>query len=156
MDAAAPAIALALGFIGALLVEYLREGSAVRRERKRRQADLQRQSLIELQDALAQLGRAAASLTTARLRRYVDRSDWPDADEFLVHHEAVIEARIPVVTLASRLDDVTLRGFAGAVREAEAALMATGTPEEVTERQERLNNALIAALERSGELLRQS
>lgn len=156
MDAAIPAIALALGFIGALLTEFLRDGAAVRRERKRRLADLQRQSLLDLQDALAQLARAAVSLTNARRRRHADRLDWPPAEDFLAHHDALLDARIPVVTLTSRVDDVTLRGLVGAVREAEAALTAAASPQEAVEAQARLQDALVPALERCGELLRQS
>jgi hypothetical protein len=156
MDAAVPAIALALGFIGALLLEYVRDGAAVRRERKRRLADLQRQSLIELQDALAQLARASASLATARRRRHADREDWPPPEDYFVHHDALAEARIPVLTLASRLDDVSLRGLVGAVREADAALTAAESPESAVERQSRLQDALVLAVERCGELLRQS
>ena len=156
MDAAVPAIALALGFIGAMLTEYLRDGTAVRKERKRRLADLQRQSLIDLQDALAQLARASNSLATARRRRKADRDDWLPAEDFLVHQEALTEARIPVVILASRLDDVALRGLIGALREAEAALTAAGSPEEAIERQADLQDALVAAIERCGDLLRQA
>ena len=156
MDAAIPAIALALGFIGAMLTEFVRDGAAVRRERKRRLADLQRQSLIELQDALAQLARASSSLATARRRRHADRNDWLPAEEFLVHHEALADAHIPGVTLASRLDDVTLRGLVGALREADTALTAAARPEEALERQARLNDALVPALERCGELLRET
>jgi hypothetical protein len=156
MDAAIPAIALALGFIGALLTEFVRDGAAVRRERKRRLADLQRQSLIELQDAIGQLARAASSLATARRRRYTDRNEWLPAEEFLVHYEAVSEARLPVVTLTSRLDDVALRGHVGAVREAEARLTASDTLQDALESQARLGDALVPAIERCGELLRQS
>jgi hypothetical protein len=156
MDAAIPAIALALGFIGALLTEFVRDGAAVRRERKRRLADLQRQSLIELQDAIGQRARAASSLATARRRRYTDRNEWLPAEEFLVHYEAVSEARLPVVTLTSRLDDVALRGHVGAVREAEARLTASDTLQDALESQARLGDALVPAIERCGELLRES
>lgn len=156
MDAAIPAIALALGFIGAMLTEFVRDGRAVRRERKRRLADLQRQSLLDLQDALAQLARAAGSLATARRRRYAERGDWPPAEDFFVHDDAVAEARIPVIALTARLDDVALRGAVGALREAEAALTAAATPEEAVEGLTRLGDAIIPALERCGELLRQS
>ena len=154
MDAAVPAIALALGFIGALLIEFVRDGAAVRRERKRRLADLQRQSLLELQDALAQLARASTSLATARRRRQADHGDWRPAEDFLAHYDALADARIPVVTLVSRLDDVTLRGLVGALREADAALTAAPTAQDAIEAQARLQDALVPALERCGELLR--
>lgn len=154
VDAAIPAIALALGFIGAMLTEFVRDGAAVRRERKRRLADLERASLIELQDALAHLVRAAGSLATARRRWHADRGDWLPAEEFIVHYEAVSEARIPVVTLVSRLDDVSLRGLVGALRETEAAMIHAGTPQDAIEFQARLGDALVPALERCGELLR--
>jgi hypothetical protein len=156
MDAAVPAIALALGFIGALLTEFLRDGVAVRRERNRRLADLQRQSLLDLQDALAQLARAALSLATARRRRHDDRGDWLSAEEFLAHHDALSDARIAVVTLASRLDDVTLRGLVGVLREAEAALTSAPSPQDAVEWQPRLQDAHVPAIERCGELLRQA
>ena len=155
-DAIVPAVALALGFIGALLVEFVRDGAAVRRERKRRLADLQRQSLLDLQDALAQLGRASSSLATARRRRHADRNEWLAAEDFLVHYETLAEARLPVVTLASRLDDVTLRGLIGNFRETEAALTLAQAPEEAVAWQARLEDTLVPAIERCGELLRQS
>ena len=156
VDTLVPAVALAVGFLGALLVEWVRDGAAVRRERKRRLADLQRQSLIDLQDALAQLGRAAASLATARRRRHADRNEWLPAEDFLVHYEALAEARLPVVALASRLDDVTLRGLIGSFRETEAALTLAQAPEEAVAWLARLEDTLVAAIERTGELLRQS
>jgi hypothetical protein len=156
MDAAIPAIALALGFIGAMLTEFVRDGAAVRRERKRRLADLQRQSLIDLQDALAQLARASSSLATARRRRHADRFDWLPAEDFIVHYEALAEARMPVVTLASRLDDVALRGLIGAMRETDAALTAAEAPQDAIAWQARLSDALVPAMERCGELLRQT
>ena len=156
MDAAVPAIALALGFVGAMLTEFVRDASAVRRERKRRFADLQRQSLIDLQDALAQLARASSSLAAARRRRHADRDDWLPAEEFIVHYEALAEARMPVVTLVSRFDDIALRGLVGAFREADAALTAAATPQDAVEWQARLSDALVPALERCGELLRQT
>jgi hypothetical protein len=156
VDTIVPAVALAVGFIGAMLTEYVRDASAVRRGRKRRLADLQRQSLIDLQDALAQLARASSSLASARRRRHAERNDWLPAEEFIVHHEALAEARMPVVTLVSRLDDIALRGLVGAFREADAALTTAETPQDAIEWQARLSDALVAAIERCGELLRQT
>ena len=155
-DTIVPAIALALGFIGAMLVDFVRDGAAVRRERKRRLADLQRQSLIDLQDALAQLARASGSLATARRRRYADRSEWLPGEDFIVHYEALAEARLPVVTLVSRLDDVAIRGLVGALREADASLTAAETPQAAIEGLARLEDTVVAAIERGGELLRQT
>jgi hypothetical protein len=155
VDTVVPAVALALGFIGALLVEYVRDASAVRRERKRRLADLQRQSLIDLQEALAQLARASSSLATARRRRHADRGDWQPAEDFIVHYESLAEARLPVVTLASRLDDLALRGLIGALREADAALTMAETPEAAVEWLAKLEDAVVAPIERCGELLRE-
>jgi hypothetical protein len=156
MDAAVPAIALAVGFIGALLTEFVRDGAAVRRERKRRLADLQRQSLIDLQDAIAQLAGASASLVAARRRRYADRNEWEPAEEFLSHYNALIETRIPVVSLVSRLDDESLRGLVGDVREIEGSVAAATTPQDAIAYQEKLQDAVVAALERCGELVRQN
>ena len=151
-----PAVALAVGFIGALLVDFVRDGAAVRRDRKRRLADLQRQSLVDLQDALAQLARASSSLAAARRRRQADRGDWLPAEDFIVHYEALAEARLPVVTLMSRLEDIALRGLVGALREADAVLTGADSPQAAIEGLARLEDTVVAAIERCGELLRQT
>jgi hypothetical protein len=117
---------------------------------------LQRQSLIELQDAIGQLSRAATSLATARRRRYADRNEWLPAEDFLVHYEAVSEARLPVISFTSRLEDAALREHVGVLREIEVALTTSETPQEALERQARLGDVLVPAIERCGELLRQS
>jgi hypothetical protein len=153
-----PLATLVLGWAGAQVTEMLRDRRTTTRERLARRAELQRTTLLELQDALAKLWRgvlASMTLELAMLKEEEqEQARWkPTADAS--RGVAITRGRIKL--LASRVEDERVRELSITVANASRDISmedAWRPPEEAISLRD-LEASYSAAVARIGELLRE-
>jgi hypothetical protein len=111
-----PLATLVLGWAGAQVTEMLRDRHTTTRERLARRAELQRTTLLELQDALAALWRgvmARLTIEVAMLHEVEqEQSRWKPVAEA---SRSLATTRARVKLLASRVEDQHVRELSVAV-----------------------------------------
>jgi hypothetical protein len=154
-----PLATLALGWAGAQVTEVLRDRRTTARERLARRAELQRTTLLELQDALLGLLQGAAGIGTLTL---TDLEDEEQLKKLAQANLQVAVARGRVELLAARVDDERIRELVTA-----SAKVRLGMAEEDPELHRRISAELdmsvspelegrfATAVARIGELLRE-
>jgi hypothetical protein len=138
-----PLATLVLGWAGAQVTEMRRDRRTTTRERLARRAELQRTTLLELQDALLDLMRGAAGTEYSML---TDLEDEEQRKQIVQANLQVAVARGRVELLISRVDDERVRELATA--SANASLR-------VGEEDPDLERPFSVAVARIGELLRE-
>jgi hypothetical protein len=142
-----------LGVIVGAVVSLLGEQFTSRREREARQVlreqdrkdrrdAFQRETILALQDALDDLGRAVAQERGKRLAEQATTGRWPVK---LVSQAApeYHEARWKVSTLRARIFDPELRRLAGRAHAASDQILLAGDAEDMWERMEQGNEMLL-------------
>jgi hypothetical protein len=150
-----PLATLVLGWAGAQVTEVLRDRRTSDRDRLARRFELQRSTLLNLQDALLELSTAAEA---ARLADSLAKLDLPDRDDRRLtawqEKQRLWRAKTTAWMFCSRVEDEQARGLAE-----EAAAAADGlVPYDAATRDEvyaRANDSYQRAMERIGELLRE-
>jgi len=149
-DLAIAGMAVVLVFLGAaltILIEVARGEMERKQRRDDRRDDFQRETLIEIQDQLAKMSRAAKMLV-------------PQVNPAIFVEDAPIymESLFRLDVLLERLHDETLRGLVAQTQEEARRLVSPEPGEAVSsnrdERSRPLARAYVAAMRRSGELLR--
>jgi hypothetical protein len=152
-----PLATLVLGWAGAQVTEMLRDRRTTTRERLARRAELQRTTLLELQDAVVELWRGVVgkvSIEAASLKEgEQEQMPWkPLAD--LSRSLAGTRARVKL--LASRVEDERVRELSVALASASMDITAEDAwhPETATSVRD-FEAAYSEAVARIGELLRE-
>jgi hypothetical protein len=118
METWLPVITLALGWVGGLATEALRDRRARKQEREALRAEHQRATLMDLQVALEELEKRTSALIRARMRersapkiamRELQEQEW----EARSHRT---ESRAKVSLLKSRVDDEQVRDLVSELR----------------------------------------
>ncbi len=149
-----PIATLILGYAGSLITESRRDARVRARDREAREAarqttrderrdELQRRTLLELQDALANFTRVSFQMHTEGRRN--SRSE-----------ERALLATVQLNVLATRLLDDELRALVQSVQAASEAITIAprGSPEEADRAEETITERFTKANDRAGELLR--
>jgi hypothetical protein len=138
-----PLTTLVLGWAGAQVTEMLRDRRTSTRERLARRAELQRTTLLELQDALLDLLRGAAGTVPFML---TDLEDEEQRKQVALANLKVAVARGRVELLISRIDDQRVR---------ELATASANRSLRIGEEDPDLEEPFSVAVARIGELLRE-
>jgi len=137
-----------------LLAQWTSLAYQTKRQREARRADFQRITLVQLRDALDELGQGIRGVFVARGEALEQMGDW---DELLVYHptlEAVRSAIYRVRLLATALENEPLRSEAELVtRSAFEAAMAP-TQQDADEQREKMSREYFKVVELLGEQLR--
>jgi hypothetical protein len=150
-----PLATLVLGWAGAQVTEALRDRRTTTRERLARRAELQRTTLLELQDALRELDRHVSTALAGRF--YGARNPTSEkAREMAAEAERhMYEAENGVVLLVSRLLDAKARDlvhlFLASTHDALASVETKARQTIISD----LSHTYTHAIERLGELLRE-
>lgn len=122
---------------------------------ERRRRDFQRETLLELQEVLHELGRAYAALHYADVSHFRKAGSWtprPMLGEEL--NERSMEAHRRSSTLVARIDDDLLRGFVRELKDRGFDLLSAKSEEQSGEALDKSWDAFAEANERIGDLLR--
>ena len=138
-----PLATLVLGWAGSQVTEVLRDRRIATQERLARRAELQRTTLLELQDALLELLRGAAGTEFIML---TDLEDEEQRKQIAQANVKVAVARGRVELLISRVDDDRVRELATALASVNLR---------VGEEDPDLERPFSVAVARIGELLRE-
>jgi hypothetical protein len=143
----------AITLVSTLLAQWTSLAYQTRRQREARRADLQRTTLVQLRDALDELGQGIQGVFVARGEALERTGDW----SMLSYHptlEAVRSAIYRVRLLATALENEPLRSEAELVtRSAFEAAMAP-TQRDADEQREKMSRGYFEVVELLGEQLR--
>jgi hypothetical protein len=137
-----------------MLTEWLRDARGVRKERARRRQDFQRETLLQLQDALQQLAGSAGSFGSSRAKRAAQTGEWPGPEDLVAHYDALFDARLQVIATSSRVEDETVRTLTTHFLELESQLSSAGNEQDARALYAGLPEALVPLMERIGEQVR--
>jgi hypothetical protein len=153
-----PILTFALGWAGAQAIEVFRDRRASKEEREARQAELQRSTLLALQEALLEISNLAEE---AAATSFVAAQDHPDQSSELSAYERVREtedqlsrAQDKARLLTSRVRDDQARKAATTFLTA-ASMVSRFNPETDRADRERLQESYGEAIELLGKQIRE-
>jgi hypothetical protein len=160
-----PVVAILAGFLASSAIEFLRDRRTLKREREAREAtrretradrraNFQRQTLLELQDSLLELGRTNGQIHHLDTRAYKQTGDWRTqlVPEDLDEKNRSANARTAVLT--SRVHDASVRKMVQEFKENANFETMGRDPESASDAHNLGIRLFVKINERIGELLR--
>jgi prefoldin subunit 5 len=160
-----PMITAFIGFASGILTEWFRDARAYRRERAARLADrdetrnerrysFQRQSLIDLQDAICELMGEVRLGQGQRTAQALVGKSWDDTRVSVENAQKMMTSRDRLVTLQARISDDLTRALTKALLVSVGSVIAAKSKENATEALGTVKDVLDGVSERIGTVLR--